>query len=89
MAEFQKLSDTRPPWRVWQDFVTMAACTISNRVDWRFREEREREYLSCAGEYSREELTSIAKLLATTTVALRDNPAQDFLGDLYVNYLRL
>lgn len=85
LTEFQKLSDTRPSWRVWQDFVTMAACMISNRVDWRFREEREKEYLNCAGEYSREELTSIAKLLATTTVALQDNPDQDFLGDLYMN----
>lgn len=89
LTEFEKLSAAHPAWQVWQDFVFMAACTFSNLVDGRFREEREREYLSCAGEYSREDLTPIAKLLAITTVALLDNPAQDFLGDLYVNYLRL
>lgn len=85
LTEFQKLSNSRPPWRVWQDFVTMAACTISNHVDWRFQEDREKEYLSCASEYSKEELTSIAQLLAATTIALRENPAQDFLGNMYTN----
>lgn len=85
LKEFQKLSAAHPPWRVWQDFVFMAACTFSNLVDGRFREEREKEYLSYAGEYSKEELTSITKLLAATTAALRENPAQDFLGNLYMN----
>lgn len=85
LTEFQKLSDARPSWQMWQDFVFMAACTYSNLVDERFREEREKEYLSCAGEYSKGELASIAQLLATTTVALLDNPAQDFLVDLYMN----
>lgn len=75
------------PWTVWSDFVNMAASSIANSVD---REKtrwnrREQSYLASAEKYNREELDNIVKLFSLTVEALEENPAQDFLGKLYMN----
>ena len=69
---------------VWTDFVNMMACEISNAVDWEMKEERGKAYATTASKYSKEDMELFAQLGATLMTALNDNPAQDFLGNLYM-----
>lgn len=84
---FDLLNQRHNPWTVWQDFVEMCACAISNGAgpkdeQWNKRED---SYLSCVRRYSQEEQKHIVTLFGITTAALMNNPAQDFLGNLYMN----
>ena len=84
---FNQLVYRRNPWTAWRDFVTLSACSISNAVDrtpsrWGTREDL---YLSAIKGYTQEEAELFPQLLATTAMALETNPAQDFLGCLYMN----
>lgn len=84
---FNRLSYRHNPWTVWQNFINMVACSISNAVDrqpetWKAREE---SYLAAAKAYDKEELDGIAEMLGLTVKALEENPAQDFLGNLYMS----
>lgn len=80
---FRRLSSLQQPWRVWSDFVEMAACSISNHVDRSNYEPREKRYLEIARGYEQSELEQFPKLLAYTVQALDQNPEQDFLGYLF------
>lgn len=84
---FDSLCYRHNPWTVWRDFVNMTACAIANRFEcntpaWKRREE---SYLASAKAYTAEELALFSQLFATTVEALDKNPAQDFLGNLYMN----
>lgn len=52
------------------------------------REEREKQYLSVIGRYTAEEQKIFPEMMSIVTLALEDNPEQDFLGSLY-HYLEL
>lgn len=45
--------------------------------------ESELAYKECASRYGAEEISQIAELFSMTIMALEDNPAQDFLGDIF------
>ncbi len=47
------------------------------------REERGKQYLSVIGRYTTEEQKVFPEMMALVTLALEDNPEQDFLGSLY------
>lgn len=84
---FNRLSYRHNPWTVWQNFINMAACSISNAVDrqpetWKAREG---SYLAAAKAYDKEELDDFVKMFGLLVQALEDNPAQDFLGNLYMS----
>lgn len=86
LDNFNQLCNRHHSWQVWQDFVDMSACAIANAVDrrpevWRLRED---SYLATVKRYSKEELNLISELLSITTLALEENPAQDFLGKFYM-----
>lgn len=84
MDIFNRLTYSRSAWEIWSDFVTMAACSLSNAVDRSpKRDEREELYLKIAGRYKKDELDYFAQLLAATVNALEENPEQDFLGVLF------
>ena len=81
---FDILCQKHNPWTVWHDFVEICACVISNRIgpkDGRWTK-READYISCIKCYSQEEQRHLAALFEIITVALLNNPAQDFLGNL-------
>lgn len=83
---FNGLCRRHHSWQVWQDFVHMSACAIANTVDrrpdvWKARED---SYLATIKRYSKDEQNLICELLGITTLALEENPAQDFLGKLYM-----
>lgn len=68
------------PEQVFTDFVSMAAMSISNAVD--FKQEREKKYLDLIGKYEPDEQARFPKLLA---IATKGFEAQfgDFLGECF------
>lgn len=68
---------------VFRDFVTMAACAISNSCDMRHYEEREALYMKTVKKYTRDEACAIAQALGVVTMALEAGP-QDFLGTAFM-----
>lgn len=84
MKVFDKLCKTRNAWQAWTDFVNAAAISISNIVDTDNYEQREAVYMNIASGYASEEMNNIAQLLAITTMALEEDPEQDFLGNMFM-----
>lgn len=82
---FNQLAYVHSGWQAWSDFVHCAAYAISNAVDPVHREQRERDYMRIVSKYKEAEGQAIARLFALTSVALEQNPDQDFLGHLYMN----
>lgn len=82
---FKKLSYHHSPWRVWQDFVTMFSCSISNSLDKQHYGEREAMYLKTINTYEKREQSMFPELVAQTVLALEKNPKQDFLGKLFMD----
>jgi len=83
LQTFRRLTYHHQSWRVWSDFVEMAACAISNRVDMTRYEAREKRYLEIVRAYEREEVEEFPRLLACVAGALEENPRQDFLGTMF------
>lgn len=71
-------------WRVWEDFVAAAACSLSAAVEPARKAAREKHYGEIAKRYNREELSAFAECLAYTAEALEVRH-QDFLGNLYMS----
>ncbi len=82
---FKRLSTREQSWRVWSDFLELAACAISNRVDRANYEVREKRYMGVIKRYSKDEANDFAKMLAILTQALDEEPEQDFLGELFMS----
>ena len=81
---FNKLTGARQLWELWQDGITMFALMISNTVDCRFRDEREREYIEISHKYKESEMQVFVEIFAEIVNQLEADQEQDFLGDLYM-----
>lgn len=81
---YRELTYRWTPWEVWQDFVTMYACAISNAVDKAHFDEREVMYLKRIQKYSKKEQEIFPQLAAEVVLALEKNPEQDFLGKIFM-----
>lgn len=81
---FRELTYRWTPWEVWQDFITMYACAISNTVDKSHFEEREALYLKRIQKYNKKEQGLFPQLAAEVVLALEKNPEQDFLGSIFM-----
>lgn len=68
------------PQQVFTDFVTMAAMSISNAVD--FKQEREKKYLDLIGKYKPDEQAHFPELLVITTKGF-EAKFGDFLGECF------
>ena len=68
------------PEHVFTDFVTMAAMSISNAVD--FKQEREKKYLDLSRKYEPDELARFPELLAIATEGF-ESQFGDFLGECF------
>ena len=77
------------PYSLFSDFCTMAAASLSNSTrqfqETEIVERRESEYEECAKRYDKGEMEKMAHLLGAVTMALEENPDQDFLGDIYMS----
>lgn len=82
-ALFNRLAGKRSNWEVWNDFLTMVAIAFANVVPTYERDKREQRYLSIICSYEKKEQEIFPQLLSVVTMALEDNPKQDFLGGLY------
>lgn len=83
LKTFRSLTGRWRSWDIWTDFITMAACTISNSVDRLHFDEREKLYLETIKKYNKKEQNLFPKLFAYLVEALEKNPDQDFLGSIY------
>lgn len=81
---FRQLTYTHSKWQVWSDFITMFACSISNAVDKRYFDEREKLYLDAIKRYSKKEQPLFSELSAHVVMALEENSEQDFLGSIFM-----
>jgi len=68
--------------RVFSDFVEMSAISISNAVDARYRDFREKRYMEIVKTYSPETLALFPKMLGELIMALEVEP-HDALGMIY------
>lgn len=80
---FVRLAERHGRHEVWSDFVTMSACALSNASDTRFHQEREALYMSSVKKYTKDEADMLAHMLGYVTMALEENPEQDFLGEMF------
>ena len=81
---FNKLTGARQLWELWQDGITMFALMISNTVDSRYRDEREKEYIEISHKYKESEMQVFVEIFAEIVNQLEIDQEQDFLGDLYM-----
>lgn len=84
LETFRKLTYSHRTWDVWQDLIIMCACAFSNPFDKENYEQRENRYMEIIKKYSKEERDIFPELVAFITMALEENPEQDFLGKLYM-----
>lgn len=81
---FNELTSSRSAWQVWEDLMTVMACSISNAADrtpdkFKMREEQyERAITNLGG------MEIPVQIFCTVIKALEENPNQDFLGKLYM-----
>lgn len=80
---FERFSYRYSKWEVWNDFLYLAAVALANTVPGSEREKREKGYLETIKKYPKEYQELFPELLGIITLALDDNPEQDFLGSLY------
>lgn len=82
---FDQLTYSRSGWQVWEDLMTAIACSICNAVDRREEpfERREKQYGRAIKALGGVDIP--AQMLGIITMALEENPNQDFLGKLYMN----
>ncbi len=86
-TRFKQLCYTRSSWQVWEDVIGMMACAIANSVE----DRRTEIYMKREKEYS-ERLKRLggdvqlpAEMFGIITMALEENPEQDFLGNMFMN----
>jgi len=88
-AEFIKLiknlSHKYGAWKVFEDFLAMAAISISNAVDWGQKEKREAEYMEIVGRYERQEVDTFPQMMGHLIEELERHAAnpQDVLGKVF------
>lgn len=81
LKTFKSLTYRHRGWDIWNDFIVMAACALSNPVDKSHYEEREARYLRIIKKYNKQE----QELFAQVVMAMEANPDQDFLGRVCTN----
>lgn len=69
--------------KLWYDFIDMCAISFANTCDFRFRDEREKQYTAIVKKYDKEVMAHFTTLTALMLQALIVNPEQDFLGTVY------
>ena len=76
---FNHLCYSRTAWQVWSDLMSAMACTIANvfETNPKRKADREKEYERCIKELGGD-VEIPAKLFAIVTMALENNPDQDF-----------
>lgn len=69
---------------VFRDFITLAACTISNSVDKQQWQKREDQYMRTIRKYQKDEADKFAEMFALVVAGLSGAKMGDFMGELYM-----
>ena len=77
----QEIAGRHRPHTVFADFLELSVYAIANRIY--KSDELEQLYMDCIKRYNNDEAMGMSKLLALTFNALRNNPRQDFLGNVF------
>lgn len=85
IKNIQWLGQRHSNWQAFVDFVSMAALSISNSVDWIHRDEREKQYLEIVKRYTKEEVDLFPQMFASLIEELERHAEapQDVLGPIY------
>lgn len=70
--------------KIFEDFVTVTACAISNLLDTVHFKEREQRYLDTVRQYRPNEIDVFARMYAQIETGIEERPNQDFLGEMYM-----
>lgn len=81
---FRQLAYRHNRGTVWNDFILMFSCALSNPVDKEHFDERESLYLQTIKRYNKQEQPLFSELAAHVVMALEQNPEQDFLGSIFM-----
>lgn len=81
---YNSLIGSHQLWELWQDSMTMFALAISNSVDSRFADKREKAYMDIVRKYTKDEMQVFPKIFGEIVMQLEAEPEQDLLGDLYM-----
>lgn len=79
----ERADDSKRLYEVFTDFIRMIAYSISNAIDPRHYDEREKKYMAIAEKYDKRALDECAKLFAYIGVLL-DKKQEDVLGTMYM-----
>jgi hypothetical protein len=77
-----ELSPRHDTWQVFNDFVEMAAISISNAVDVHPREKREARYMEIVKRYRRDEIKQFPRMFGELIGELENEP-DDVLGRVF------
>lgn len=81
--KMESLCGRKSRWEIWKDMIWLFATCISNAVDARNREVREKQYMAIAGQYSEKEMEIFAELFALMVQEMERGKC-DYLGGLYM-----
>lgn len=84
MKLFKSMTGKYKLYEIFQDFLIMMACMISNKVDVVNFEEREEMYAEKAKKYTDEEKNTFANIIALMTVGMSNGRMGDYIGELYM-----
>lgn len=84
IRSLQDVSQRHDLFRVWSDFLEMAAISLSNSVDRKRAEVREARYMQIVKGYSREELDGFARAFACLVQAMGEEQFGDVLGQTFM-----
>lgn len=70
-------------WTLWTDFIEMMAISISNAVDLRRKDEREKRFEDISKKYTVEEMNIYKQMYADLIVDLEMDP-RDVLGEIFM-----
>ena len=84
LDRFNTLCRSRNSWQVWSDVITTMACALANSVNKENSDfqKREDEYKECIERLGGVQVPS--EMFALMTMALDENPEQDFLGSMFM-----
>ena len=79
---FKKFGLKHDTFTVWNDFLQLAAISISNAVD--YKEEREQQYLKTIKKYKKEEQLLFPEILANLVKTFEEEEITDLLGEIFM-----
>src|SRR5699024_9247062 len=69
---------------IYRDFITLAACAISNKVDIKQFDRREKLYMDTIAKYDKKEAVKFIDMLHVTRQGLASGQLGDFVGETYM-----